>query len=483
MTRRPFTIAGRLAASFGVVVAMLALVSYFALAGLVDVHRRLHRVKEDESKARSALHLASALCDQYAHIAHTIILANDTHVGFFDEAIAKLGRLEAEVRAQTRNPAQLRALADILKASREIERIFRSDILPAIVRGDRAGLPRQHDRILELTTRAQEKAEDLVNASEAAMEDFRAHAQAVQHGVIRWTLIVHLMALVAAGIVGFYLYRSIARPIAALASAAARVSAGDLDTEIPVERGDELGKLAGRFNEMTKALAEHQARLIQTEKLAGLGRVAAGIAHEINNPLGVILGYAKLLRRRGAGDVDKDIAIIEDEAERCRRVVEELLDLTRPLTIDATDVELRALVEEVAGRVSASSPQPSAPVAVEGSAIVRGSDTKLRQVMMNLVKNASEAAGSGGAVRIEIRARDNGTVTLDIADTGLGVRAEDEGRLFEPFFTTKASGSGLGLAVSRAIARAHGGDLELAATSERGAVFRLTLPTVQGARA
>ena len=177
--------------------------------------------------------------------------------------------------------------------------------------------------------------------------------------MILWTVIVHIAAIVASIFIGIYLYRSIARPIAALALATTRVSAGDLDTAISVDADDELGKLARRFNEMTKSLREHQARLIQTEKLAGLGRMAAGIAHEINNPLGVILGYVKLLRRRDGGQADKELATIEDEAEQCREVVEGLLDLTRPQAVDAAPVDLGALAKDVVDRLAMSKACPA----------------------------------------------------------------------------------------------------------------------------
>jgi signal transduction histidine kinase len=209
--------------------------------------------------------------------------------------------------------------------------------------------------------------------------------------------------------------------------------------------------------------------------------VAAGLAHEINNPVGVILGYVKLMRRRGAGELDGDLAIIEDEAERCRQVVDGLLDLTRPQPIERTEIDLRALADDIVRRVTASAEAPPGQISVEGSATVRGSDAKLRQVVTNLVKNALEAAGAGGTLRVDIR-HEGGRVTLDVADSGPGVKDDDRGRLFEPFFTTKANGTGLGLAVSRGIARAHGGDLELLSSSPRGATFRLSLPMDPGAR-
>lgn len=477
--RHRLSIAARLAAGFGAVVVMLGLVSYFAMAGLFDIHERLHQVKADGTRALGALHLANALCEEYEHVAHTIILGNTTHRSRFLDAAQRVRELAAEVRAHGVSPEHRKTVDEILAGSLEIERIFREDILPQVSSGHTDSLARQHDRILSLTLDAQERAEQLVRAAEASSDDFSAHARAVQHRVILWTLIVHIAAVAASAFIGVYIYRSIARPIAALGSATIRVSSGDLDTEILVEASDEIGQLARRFNQMTKSIREHQARLIQTEKLAGLGRMAAGVAHELNNPLGVILGYVKLLRRREDSQ-SKELAIIEDEAERCRQVVEGLLDLTRPQSVDTAPVDINALTKDVVERLTISGAFPQVRVSVEGHGIVRGSDPKLRQVLMNLVRNGCEAAGPGGVLRIEIREPPKGPVTIHLSDTGSGIKPEDQRRLFEPFFTTKAAGTGLGLAISRAIARAHGGDLELESTSKRGSVFRLTMPAMEG---
>jgi signal transduction histidine kinase len=215
--------------------------------------------------------------------------------------------------------------------------------------------------------------------------------------------------------------------------------------------------------------------LVQSEKLASLGRLAAGVAHELNNPLGVILGYVRLLGRKAEGELRDELRIVEDEAQRCQFIVEGLLELARPIRVDDAVVDLRALCLETVDRLEESGAAEGVEFVVEGEAKTRGTEHRLRQVVLNLASNGARAAGPGGTVRLLLDDTD-GVASLRIRDTGPGVPVDLRGRLFEPFFTTRAEGTGLGLAVSRAIARAHGGDLALEDTAPPGATFSLHLP-------
>ncbi|HQR30971.1 MAG TPA: ATP-binding protein [Anaeromyxobacteraceae bacterium] len=226
---------------------------------------------------------------------------------------------------------------------------------------------------------------------------------------------------------------------------------------------------------MTASLQEHQDRLVRSEKLAGIGRLAAGVAHEINNPLAVILGYVRLMRKKAEGPLAEELRIVEEEAVRARDIVEGLLDLSRPLPDPSPRVDLRELCDEVAERVAGALPGEGAVIAVEGHGEAPGVPSKLRQVLVNLVRNATEAAGPGGRVTVRVSAG-GATARVEVEDDGPGIGEGAAARLFEPFFTTKARGTGLGLAVSRAIARAHGGDVTGEARLPRGARFTLHLP-------
>jgi signal transduction histidine kinase len=460
--------------ALGTIIAVLGVVSAACLWALVDIHGRLHAVKQDEQKARTIVRLASAIRDQYAHVAHTIILGNDSHAGFFRHSSRDVDALAASVRGQAGLPGAAARIDSLLAASKEIERLFETQVLPRVRAGDHEGLVTQHDRILHLAFQAQGDADQLAKLAEAAMDDLSQHVRATQHGAILLTMVAHGLALVTAFLVGVYVYRSIARPIAILSAAAERIGGGDLETEIAVEREDELGQLAHRINQMARSVKEHQAERLRTEKLAGLGRVAAGIAHELNNPIAVILGYAKLLRRRTEDLDPRFLAAIEEEAERCRQVIDGLLELTRGTVLQKRTVDLRPLVEDVAQGLKVAR-GGSVNLRVSGDARLSADETKIRQVLTNLIANAIDAGGSDGSVAVSIREAP-GRVEVAVTDSGTGIPTDARDRIFEPFFTTKPAGTGLGLAISRAIANAHGGDLALAADGSPGTTFTLTLP-------
>ena len=469
------SIAWRLALALGATLVLIGIVSVSCLWALFDIHHRLHALKTEEDDARSVVRLASAVRDQYAHVAHTIILGNESHAGLFREATGKLNQLAAGVQRQPRSKGAPE-IDRIVQASREIERLFEANILPAVKAGDHASLTATHERILELGMSAQDQAEALARRAEASMEDLNRHVRATQHGAILFTVIAHIIALATAVMIGIYLYRTIARPIASLSAAASRVGAGDLQTKIAVERDDELGRLSSRFNEMTAAIKEHQSKLLQTERLIGLASMSAGIAHELNNPIGVILGYAKLLQRRGDGGDPKVLAAIEEEAERCRQVIEGLLELTRGGVLNTRPVDMRALADDVVAALRVKGVPAGIAIEVHGKGTAEGDDAKLRQVLTNLVTNALDACGSAGRVVILIDQSSPGVLSVEVHDTGSGLTPEARGRIFEPFFTTKPTGGGLGLAIARAIARAHGGEIAVVSTTERGTIFRLTIP-------
>jgi len=474
-TDRRLGTAQRIALGLGALVLLLVAASAATIAGSARIHRVMVETAGREAAVRLSLELASAVRDQYAHQAHTIIIGDESHLGFYGEARARVLALTGALSAAA-GGAEERALVDRIEAeSGRLDRIFREAIVPAVLRGDRATVQDEHARAQLVVTGIQDLTGALVARSEAEIQAARAEAEAVERRTL-WLLVALLVAapLLAAG-VALSTARSIAVPVAQLEAGAARIAEGDLETRLEVRGAPELVALAGRLNEMTAALRSHQELLVRSEKLAGIGRLAAGVAHEINNPLGVILGYAKLLRRKADGAAAADLAVIEEEAIRAKEIVEGLLDLSRPLPAAGEPVDLRALADEVVARLGEAHLLQGVAVAVEGAGRAPGHAEKLRQVLVNLIRNAAEAAGPGG--RVAVRVADRGAVAeVAVEDSGPGIAPEAQARLFEPFFTTKPRGTGLGLAVSQAIARAHGGDLLAGPGPEGGARFALALP-------
>ncbi|MGD1008955.1 MAG: cache domain-containing protein [Candidatus Aminicenantales bacterium] len=315
-----------------------------------------------------------------------------------------------------------------------------------------------------------------------------------------------LLALLA------YIARQITRPLAVMVEATDRIAQGDLSHRVEGTGRDEIGQLAHSFNRMTEDLSaaredltqwgrtlerrveertrqlrETQDQLIQSEKLASLGQMAAGVAHEINNPLTSILINTHLLLEDHpeAGEEQESLKLIADEAARCAQIVSGLLDFAKQTPAQ----EARADVNEIIDRtVQLHEMQAS----VRNIRIEKDLDrslppvdldrNKIQQVFSNLVMNAREAMPEGGALTITSRlSRDGAFLEIAFADTGVGIPRENIPKLFDPFFTTKSFGTGLGLAVSYGIIRQRGGTIEVQSEVGRGSVFTVRIPLVDTA--
>jgi two-component system NtrC family sensor kinase len=318
---------------------------------------------------------------------------------------------------------------------------------------------------------------------------------------------ITLMSMMLVSFVAIKVAERISSPIQSMAAAARRVAEGDYSQKVEVLSGDETGYLAECFNRMTLELdrATHELRqwaesletkveertaqvkamqgqLIQAEKLAAIGKLAAGVAHEINNPLTGILTNSSLMLQDSASDDPRrdDLQTIVDETLRCRKIVKGLLDFarqTKPLK-QATD--LNRIVEDVLNLVRNQASFKNIyfePALQDDLPSVMVDRDQMRQVVLNIVMNAAEALPHGGEIRvISHMDRASNHVCLSISDTGPGIPEEIRSRLFEPFFTTKASGTGLGLAIAYGIMERHKGTITVSSALGRGTTISLRLP-------
>jgi two-component system NtrC family sensor kinase len=226
-----------------------------------------------------------------------------------------------------------------------------------------------------------------------------------------------------------------------------------------------------------------QQELVQSERLAAIGKLAAGVAHELNNPLTGILTFAEDLYLEAAdGDPSRDdYQVIMNEAMRCRRIVRDLLDYSRQKVPERKRQALGPVVRRVVTMVERQATFHNVRFVVDVDAAVASVDidaSQIQQALLNLVINARDAMDGCGTITISARVRaEDRTVVVEVADEGCGIAQNELSRVFEPFFTTKGDrGNGLGLPAVRSIAEQHGGHVEVESTVGAGSTFRLVLP-------
>ncbi len=303
----------------------------------------------------------------------------------------------------------------------------------------------------------------------------------------------------------------VVEPVAALVAGTRRVARDELDVEIRVHSRGELGLLAASFNDMTGSLrkldndlrgfmagleqqveartADLQAAqdtLVRAEKMSSLGKLAASVAHEINNPLAGILTFAKLVSRilaEGPPDdarravLQKNLALIERETQRCSAIVRNLLSFARERAIQPRPMDPRAAIEEALSLLATEARTHGIEVERDLQAVphVLADAGQLRQAFLNIAINACDAMGASGRLRVTTRASDE-AVEIAFSDTGPGIPPERLPHIFDPFFTTKDKGTGLGLSVVYGIVDRHGGVVDVASEVGRGTTFTIRLP-------
>lgn len=334
----------------------------------------------------------------------------------------------------------------------------------------------------------------------------------------RWRMAIAFILgiLLASTVVAFATRSLVHQPVKALIGGAEALAGGDLSVRVPETRRDELGRLARTFNHMardlevahselvewgqtleqrvfqkTAELERAQQQIIQVEKMASLGRLAAVVAHEINNPLSSVVTYAKVLLRRIQGQSEAQTEATKDnvrhldsivsEASRCGGIVSQLLSFARQREGEFAPVNLNTIVDkalflvhhklELASVEAVCEPSPENPV-VEADA------AQIQQALMALLINASEAMEQGGRVTVRTRPAEGGAV-LEVEDTGPGMAPDVAAHAFEPFFTTKSGGHGvgLGLSVVFSIVKTHGGKIDLVTEPGHGCRFTIFLPS------
>ena len=365
--------------------------------------------------------------------------------------------------------------------------------------------------------------------------------------IITITVIFDAIVLIIFG--SFLLSRVLVKPIKDLVRLTQKISEGDFSQKIEETSKNEIGMLIGSFNRMVerlkenqeslenyleslestnKQLKEAQEELIRSEKLASIGRFAAGVAHEVGNPLGAVLGYTSLLKKEGVDrEESKDyLKRIEGEIERINKIVRELLDFARPSKLEIREVEINKIIESTLSLVSHQKNFKNIETQLDLQSnlpLIKGDESQLSQVFINIILNAIDAMPTGGILQIQTQdhvleylyadrfqrisfprrksdpvesdyshlrksdpfsalltkfSRGDRLVKVRIADTGSGIEKKDLENIFDPFFTTKPpdKGTGLGLSISLKIVESLGGEIRVESNVGKGTAFEVYFP-------
>ncbi len=322
------------------------------------------------------------------------------------------------------------------------------------------------------------------------LEEKFAH---VRGQALKMLILTTLAGMLLAAIAGVVIAGRITSPIQRLIQASQQVREGSLNPDLGPPATSEIGVLQKAFGEMVEAMGRRRAaselRVIQSEKQASVGRLAAGVAHEINNPLTGVLTYTHMLLRRKdiLPDMRSDLQIIVEATERVRKIVKGLLDFSRQTRIDPEPIEVNRLVAVAISLIENQALVKGVTINFnpgENLPMVTLDRSQIQSVIINIIINSLDATEPGGHIRIFTASSLSGNgdaqegIEITFADTGCGIPPENLNKLFDPFFTTKGvgQGTGLGLSVSLGIVQRHGGHIRVQSEVGKGSRFFVWLP-------
>jgi signal transduction histidine kinase len=345
-----------------------------------------------------------------------------------------------------------------------------------------AAAERAQKDLIDHGTEAAHRLKGLKARVEERMQSLTAAAKHREEQSLQLLGGLALLALVAGLLTSLYARRVLA-PLTVVTDRAEAVARGDLTPRAVVATNDEIGELATTFEGMVAAIQRARAELVQAERLATIGKMAAHITHEIRNPLSAIGLNVELLEEEIGAASERDeskqlVGAIKGEVDRLSRIAEQYLSVARRPRPNLQKERVDDLVKELVSFVRPELDKAgvkSTVVCDDTLPEVELDESQLRQALLNLIRNAREAMTTGGELAISVTATEGG-VTIRIDDDGPGIPADVRANIFDPFFTTKQRGTGLGLAVTREIVETHHGTILCEPRSPRGTRFEIQLP-------
>jgi signal transduction histidine kinase len=404
------------------------------------------------------------------------------------QALTFAGLRGAAERGLAGDDAAVRRFGDeIAREASAVERVLDSEpqrwsrLFQAIATGDRDGAEKARDDIAKRETEGAQRLRAMRGRVEEAMENLKAEASRREKRSVQLLVGLGLLTLLVGVMISLYARRVLA-PLGVVTSRAKAVARGDLTPHEVVATNDEIGELASTFEGMVAAIQRARSELVQAERLATIGKMAAHVTHEIRNPLSAIGLNLELLEEEvamsGAEESISLVTAIKGEVDRLSRISEQYLSVARrprpSLERERVDDLVRELFAFLVPELTRAGVEGRVEVEPELPE-VELDESQLRQALLNLIRNAREAMPKGGTLTVSV-VKAEGDVEIRVDDDGAGVPEELRASIFDPFFTTKERGTGLGLAVTREIIEAHGGSIACEPRAGGGTRFRITLP-------
>jgi len=297
--------------------------------------------------------------------------------------------------------------------------------------------------------------------------------------------IVFTVATLGIVVIGYLLAVTIARPILRLRDAAVAVGSGDLDQRAHLRRRDEIGQLGHEFDKMVSNLQDRTSELAQSEKLSAVGQLAAGIAHDVKNPLGVIKGLAEEIEEDMPTNSDtvQYLRTIQDNASRADSILNDLMTFSRQSAFEMKYQNICDTVHKAVRLTGYLARKGYVEIDVEAKTdpiMTSFASQQIEQVLINLIQNAVQAMPEGGKLLIKV-SEALGNISISVTDTGHGIKQDNLHKVFDPFYTTKpeGEGTGLGLSVSYGIIKKHQGTIKVESVVGVGTTFMINLPQVE----
>ena len=492
-------------------VAVMGGISFYALRDLADVNGQLQEISRSLEAVRA---LEAAFGRAVTPLSEFVISGKDdearSFTGLIDQVEARLRTCaEAACHGAARQPSEM--ASSLVPYRKGIQQRAEKLMTPVGVSSQReeARLLRE---INNLGQQAHRQLERMSSTLLTRVESLQRKSQELNQGMRRLMIASMLLVVAIAIMTAYFISHRLLKPVHELLAGTSRVKEGDWAYRVPIIEKDEFGELAQSFNAMAEEIQEYrehlektvqaktvelkqaQDSLLQSEKLASIGLLAAGVAHELNNPLTSILMNINLLME----EVEKEprfyneLKRVSEDTIRCKRIIDDLRDFSRRHKLEVQTCDLNQIVRNALGLIAHE-------LKLHGIKLFEELDPRLpaiecdsgriQQVLMNVFVNALQAMPRGGRLTVRTGIRD-GAVEVIVQDTGCGIASAIKGKIFDPFFTTKQDGTGLGLSLVYRIMEEHEGSVTIenvtpagsgsGRTEMSGAVVRLMLP-IKGA--